>query len=245
MARPTIVSVTEYDSGNGNTGTTHNVNYPAFNAGDLLIFSMSTDLAESITTVPNGPNGETLTTIGTGTTGSGEERINVYRMIGSSNTGAGTIQFVKNGTAGEVIAQCVRIAANDFNASNPIDSVSSVSGSNTNISTAPTPSWTCTNANGLVIVACAIDNDPLTLTGFPSGWTAPTNDQGRNVTFDYGPVENYIVYRDAATTASETISSVNLPFGGDGSDTSSLLGFVVNEYVAAGTATPVTYVVTY
>jgi len=115
-------------------------------------------------------------------------------------------------------AKTIKIGSGWFLSSNPIDSISSIGGSSTNSSNVPTPSWSTTTAGGLVLVGLSIDADPCT--GAPSGWEITE-------TTDIGSVSGTIGQRGAATTASETITSVNYTCA---SDTSSTLGIVINGY---------------
>lgn len=213
-------------SGSNTATTSPSVAYPAYGDGDLLVAFLMTDDDDTITPPATGPNGETRTIVGVGDSGSAAgPSIAAIWWLGTAAQTSGNQTWTISAAEGWV-GRTIKVLSGEFDPDNPIDSVSGIAGSSSNSANVPTPSWTCTRAGGKVVVGVAIDADPFGAAA--SGWTNISSQ-------DIGSVSGTVTVRDAATTAGETISSVNHTTT---SDTSSTLGLVVNAPRIADGRTP-------
>ena len=216
MSAPVIETGDVTGSGSNSPTTAPDPDFPAYGVGDLLITYLMTDDDDAITPPATGPNGEVRNIIGNGNSGSVDgPTIAAIWWIGTAAQSAGS-QTWAIAAAEQWVGKTIKIPAGEFDLADPVDSVSGIGGSSVNSADVPTPAWSTTRAGGRVVVGAAIDTDPFTAAAV--GW--------KNVqSTDIGAVSGTITTRDAETTVSESIPSV------DHStilDTSSTLGLVVN-----------------
>ena len=217
MAAPTFSSgdVTQSED-TTESDTTPDVAFAAYDNGDLVIQFLCVDDDPTITPPTTGPNSESLLASVVGDSGaSSGPAIGMIAWVGTSSQSSGvTVWGLDTGRAWK--AYSIEITSGEFSSGTPVDSVSAIAGNNTDSSNVPTPVWTGTLSGGRVIVGLSVDVDPMT--GTPANWTQVLTD-------DVGRVAGTIGYRDAETTSSETIASVNWTIA---SDTSSTVGLVIN-----------------
>lgn len=229
MTRP-LIQAGDITTSTG-TGTTGNVDHPAYGAGDLLIAFIGLDddfTANNLQTPSTGPNGETLildTTGSGGSSGSGPTQ-GAVAWVGTATQSAGSVDFTWTGS--EFYAgRCIIVPAGEFDATTPLGALSGYSGNTSSTGTTiATPSWTLdsTDGGGAIVVHMVTDADPIT--GNPSGWTITVNT-------DHGGVASAITQRDADSVDSETVASVDYTIS---SDSSSTLGIVVRPPIVTHTA---------
>ena len=215
MAAPTFDSGDVYTTSLNSYDTTPAVGHQAHNSGDLVIQFLASDEQTATTAPSTGINGETLEFTLVEGNMTAEPSIAVIAWVATTNVAsAGTREWGTDGAAW--CAKTIVIPSGEFDATTPIDSVSGISGFGSNNNNVPTPAWSGTAAGGRVICGLAVDSDPLS--GNATGWTNVSED-------DIGNVTLAVVYRDAETTALESIASANFTTT---SDTSATVGLVVN-----------------
>ena len=215
---PNLITDSNTVAGGSNTATTSPaVPYPDYEDGDLLISFLMIDDDDNITPPSTGPNSETLLNSVDGDSGgTAGPAIGIISWLGTTSRTGGTQTWTISSAEGWV-GYTVRVKKGSFNATTPVNSTSGIAGNSGNSSNVPTPAWTAGSAaTGRIIVGMAVDADPML--SAPSGWQIFR-------TSDIGSVSGTIGFRDAATTSSESISSVNYTIA---SDSSSTVGMVIN-----------------
>lgn len=226
MAAP--VPSTFVNSGDGAATTSWAVTHPAYSAGDLILFHIVSDSTPTHNWGATGPDGETVFTIVDSHTASNAERVSAFGYVAAAARAQSTFTVTPS-SAEQWTATVLLIPAGEFNAATPIDSVVGTGGnSSTSGPNAPTPAWTTSSAvtSGRPIVWLGVDTDPIGTSTGPAIWSQLT-------TVDRGAVSGTLGYRNAAAGPSESIASVNW---GWFSDSSSTLGYVINEPASAGEA---------
>ena len=215
---PTFDSGDVFESGSNTATTTPPMGHQAHSSGDLVIQIMGIDDDDTITLPSAGLNSETLLASVVGNSGSlSGPAIGMIAWVANAGQSSSTRNWAIGGGGEQWTGMTLVIPAGEFDATTPINVVSTVQGNSSDSTNVPTPTMTTSStAGGRVIVGMAVDVDPFT--GTPTGWTAP-------VLRDRGAVALGIAYRDAETTATESVGSVNFTIT---LDTSSTVGLVVN-----------------
>lgn len=227
--QPTLVTgdITQSQS-TVETDETPSVEHPDYVSGDFLAQFFMMDDDDPLTIPTTGVNGESLLFTGVqGAATTAGPTIAMIAWIGDATIGSGTRDWAIGGGGEGWVAYTIKKAAGTFGAATPIDSYSTSINSAGSGSDVPTPSWSAVAADGLVVVGCAIDGGDA-LTGVAANWTLVRADNPSTVGAG-------ITIRDAATTALESIPSVNHTTV---SDSSATLGFVLSGYAAGGGAAP-------
>ena len=230
MVQP-VIEAADVTPTTGNSATPA-LNYPAHNSGDLLtqLIHIDEDLTEAGLAAPStGPNGETLDVSSTGSGGSSTSgpTNGIIAWIASANTGAGSLSWSVVTTSEAFVGHTIIVPAGEHGG---VGTLSGYAGSPGNVTDLPTPSWSigAGEGGGTVLIGLSVDGDPISTTD-PAGWTQIDNSiQGSSVSA-------IVAVRDAATTASETIASVNFTTA-SGSDSTSSIGIVILPPAAAGGA---------
>ena len=218
LVAPVIETADITGSGNNTAETSPDIAYPAHNSGDLLIQVLASDADAAHTAKPNGPNGETTTSVVfNADPGVNGPHLSVMWWIASANTGAGSLIWTIGSEQWD--GQTIRVPAGEFDPNDVIEAASSVGSSDADSTVATMPSFVVTKASCRVVCVGGIDVDPMDATFSPSGWT----DRYDN---DRGAVSSFCATRDAATTASETVASAN--FGINPTDSYTCIGFAIN-----------------
>ena len=221
MTTPVIETGDIFDSGNNTPDTTPPMGHQAYGNGDFIVQFLVSDSNKAITIPATGPNGETRNIIGNGDVGgSGGPQIAAMWFVGTGSHAEGTQDWAIASPGESWMGRSIIVPAGEFDSANPVDSVSAVSGSLSGTD-AETPSWFTSTADGRVVVGVGVDTRAFSSAA--TGWTALNIE-------DIGAVSAAITLRDAATTADETIASVNHTISA--SDSKSLLGLVINAPVA-------------
>ena len=225
MAAPIPASPDTDAWAEGDTDATPAMDHPAHSIGDLVIQCMVQDNDDSITQPTSGLNSESLVLNFEGDSGDNNgPRLAVIAWVADAAQSAVSVDWAF-AVARHYESATIVIPAGEFDSVTPIDSESLVAGSPTLSSTVDTPAWNGTAAGGRVICFLAIDARSITVE--PSGWTK-IHEQTRATS----KITLAIVYRDAETTATESIASVDYIISA--SDTHSTFGIVVNGPAAGG-----------
>jgi hypothetical protein len=219
-----LIEAADCTNGGNNTATTSwAVPYPAYEAGDLLIFNIGSDAAVTHNWSSTGPDGETVVDIVDSHLFNTTEAASAFYFIGGSTQGSGTFTVTPSASE-QWVSTVVKVPAGEFYATTPIQSSvgtggSVDSGTTTNV---PSPAWTADDVGyGRIVVWLVVDADPITAT--PTGWTTHANQ-------DIGAVAGALATRDLYNTASESIASANWTIVDDSSST---IGYVINRPSAA------------
>ena len=232
MTRPVIEAGDITTSSNNNADTTPDISFPDYVSGDLLIMCITQDddiTNHTITSPANGPNGETLILDSTGSGGSSSAgpATGIIAWVGDDTVSASTLAWAISGAGEQWGGRCVKVLAGEFDASTPLGTLSGYSGNTSSGGTTiATPSWTigASDGGGAVVVFLGTDSDPIG--GTPSGWTLLANT-------DHGAVAMAVAVRDADSTNSETVASVDYTLTADSSST---IGVVVRGSSSDATA---------
>jgi hypothetical protein len=148
--------------------------------------------------------------------------------VGDATVGAGSLTWTR-GNAEQWVGHTVKVLAGEFDSVTPLSAYSGFSGSSTTSNDIPTPSWTigADDDGGTVVCQLVTDIAAISATA-PTGWTILENT-------DIGALARALVVRDAATTSSENIASVNFTTT---NETSSTVAVVVRP-PAGGLSIPV------
>ncbi|KKL50569.1 hypothetical protein LCGC14_2304170 [marine sediment metagenome] len=228
MTQPVIEAGDITSSNNETSETSQLVSYPAYEIGDLLIqfYMGDDDIDDTITPPGNGGNGETLilTTSGSGGNSTNGPVSGIVAWVGDASKIPGTLEWTR-GAAEQWAGRCVKVLAGEFDPTTPLAVVSGYDGSPIATTDCATPTWAigAGDAGGTVVVGFCIDIQPITVT--PGGWTLLVH-------ADHGAIASAVAVRDAATSASETIASVDFTIAAN--RTSSTIAVVVRPPAAGG-----------
>lgn len=190
---------------------TPDVDYPAYDSGDLLIMVLSSDddYAGNTVTVPTAqPDGETKIlnvnqdVINTGVGPS----INIIAWVGTATKITGSLAWTISSPGESWKGFTIKVPAGEFDSTTPLSTTSGLNwGKETSLSgtAIPTPAWTASSddTDGTIICPVASNDDTITA---PSGWTILLEDHGEVPSAGIG-------VRTAAVTSSESIASADFP----------------------------------
>lgn len=226
-----VIEAGDITSSSGTSQSSMAVDHPAYVSGDLLIqwYGGDDNLATaSLTTPSSGGNSETLILDSTGDNGAAAGPCaGVIAWVGDATVNAGSLTWTR-GSGKTWGGRTIKVLAGEFDATTEFSALSpydgGVFGSDTTI---PTPTWTISSSDGggTVVVLLVTDTDPIS--GTPTGWGASLENT------DHGACAVAVAIRDAATTNSETIDSVNYTISPG--DTSTTIGVVVRGSAATTT----------
>ena len=210
-------------TGNNTASGSWAVGYPAHSAGDLVLIGLASDANVTHGTLPGGPNSETAVVLEqhAGDTGTATVRASLWYWIATDAEAAGTVTVTPSASE-QWSASAVVIPAGQFDPANPVQDGGTgvgTTGANT------CPPFTATLAGGRVGYFAGCDAD--TISGAASGWYLSANQ-------DIGAVSSSFVIRNAATTASESVSGGAVTGVDDGRVS---IAFVINAPLSA-TAAP-------
>lgn len=224
MAVPTLADFV--GSQNTSADTTPDVAYPAHSTGDLIVSVIAIDSLNNITVPSAGPNSETINTIvvddATQNCGLG-----AIWWVATGDEVAGTLAWAIDGSGQDWDGFSFRVAAGDFNVSDPLEPISAAANGSGVTADMPEFGGAGVLADGRVVCVGAVDDDPMDATFSPTGWTDQYDRDG-------GSITSFCGARDAGTTADETIAAAS--FGINTTDGWHCVGFVINAAVAAGGA---------
>jgi len=223
-----VIEASDFTITNNNSiRTSHDVDYPSYVAGDLLVMVLAVDSDPTLTDPTAGPDSETLFIENTSSSpGDQGPMIGIIGWIGGSTQSTGSLNWTTSESrAGQGVV--LKVPAGEFDATTPLGAIG-WGGNATNSSDLPTPAWSAGStdgtAEGQIVVFLTNDSNDAQ-SGEPAGWSALMN-QTESLTMVGSQVT-----RDAAVTNSESISSVNYTID---SDQSSSLGIIVRA--ASGTS---------
>lgn len=222
---PPLTLLDATSSGNNTATNPQNVAYPAHSTGDLIVQSITVDANISPTIPATGPNGETIITILDNATAGTTLHFSAWAWIATGDEVAGNLSVALSASE-QTSSESFRVAAGDFDPADPISDISGTGSSSTDSTVATMPSFTSTEI-GRVVVMGGVDVDPMDATASPAGWTDL-------IKHDQGAVSSFVAYRDALTTASESVASAN--FGINPTDSYVCVGFVIKQ-VGSGSPT--------
>lgn len=226
-----LIPTGETSWGSNTAAVGHNASYPAHSSGDLIVQTCTVDATPYANYPSAGPNGETIVGIAQNVTpASNTQTVTAWYWIATANTTAGSLSFnltASEQTSGETFV----IPAGEFDATTPISNINTNTQSNGTTGQVVSAGFTATNADGRVVMVGGVDADPMTASYAPSGWTGL-------ITHDQGAVSSVVAYRNALTTASESVASAT--FGVNAGDTTSSVVFVINPAAGGPTSHPIT-----
>jgi hypothetical protein len=195
------------ESGSNTLSSNVSLAYPAYGEGDLMIAFVDLAAAARTLSIPTLPNSETYTTVQNALQTTNVNSVMFY-WIGDGTTAAGNLACTSVGGTTRWTGAVIKIAAGEFDPTNPISSASTTKISATD---STTPGFNTFSANsddegGLLFAFLSVDAD--TISGTPSGWTDGINR-------DRGSASIVVSNRDASVTASESITGVNWTILGD------------------------------
>lgn len=217
---PWLTSANVTNSGNNTATTSWAVDYPAHNAGDLVVVHVASDANVTHNWPATGPNGETIVDL-VDSFGGTVQRASGFYWVASANTASGTITVTPSATE-QWTASVLVVPAGEFDATTPIQATVGTANDTTADTSIDSPTWTSSTAGGRVVVFHAIDTVPTTAT--PAGWDTIAN-------VDRGAVAGVLGVRIAATTEDEAIAAATWTAT---SETNSSFGYVINAPAAGG-----------
>jgi len=230
----------ETHTNNTSTGTSSKaVSYPAYSTGDLLVMGVATDANVAHTAPATGPNSAARSyIINNITPTTAGPHTSVIWWIGNSDEAAGTLTWTLSGNE-TLSGDCFRVPAGTFDATDPIDVISTCTTGSTGTQTSGTgptvtaPSMTSTVTDGLVMCFGSVDADAVE--------AAPTNWSSNAGTRDDGAQNCWVGLRDTLS-ASTTEAAVTWT----AADTAVLVQFVIapSSGVTDVTGTPTLIAIT-
>lgn len=225
MAAPLIEAADCTESGNNTASTSWNVARPAQADGDLLIAILASD-ANVTHTFPSGPNGETMESI-VASYGGTAQRLSVRWWIANGAAAAGSLTVTPSATE-QWTAIVAKVPAGEFDATTPIGA-SQPANHTVAAANATMEAFSAGASDGGGRLCFAVAMDTVTLGSAPSGWT-------HRITRDRGACGVALSTRDAETSHSESIPSVDFPQVS--SETDSNVGFIVRGVSAPSVPPP-------